>query len=210
MYNVEYHDTNFLLQKKATHSTIITKARLLTINTRHIIPNIRHIIPNTRPLTTNHANIIPNTRPLTTNNANQQMVADNIDLAKKQMQTISRITKNWLKVESKEIVHEEFPPYESIIIYHRNKQLLASPMKNVSLSDETKNFEKIIEQNNYSNTYLKIIGTKLDRIKNKIDPIKPTTKLDIEKPLFTPHEIPPKLHVSFKKDNTNVCVCIYI
>ena len=31
-------------------------------------------------------------------------------------------------------------------------------MKNVSLSDETKNFEKIIEQNNYSNTYLKIIG----------------------------------------------------
>ena len=57
-------------------------------------------------------------------------------------------------------------------------------MKNVSLSDETKNFEKIIEQNNYSNTYLKIIGTKLDRIENKIDPIKPITKLDIEKPLF--------------------------
>jgi hypothetical protein len=204
LYNVGYHDTNFLLQKEVTHRTIITKARLLTTNTRHIIPNIRHIIPNTRPLTTNHANIIPNTRPLTTNNANQQMVADNIDLAKKQMQTISRTTKNWLKVESKEIVHEEFPPYESIIIYHRNQQLLASPMKNVSLSDETKNFEKIIEQNNYSNTYLKIIGTKLDRIKNKIDPIKPTTKLDIEKPLFTPHEIPPKLRVSFKKDNTDL------
>ena len=176
----------------------------MTTNTRHIIPNIRHIIPNTRPLTTNHANIIPNTRPLTTNNANQQMVADNIDLTKKQMQIINRTTKNLLKVESKEIVHEEFPPYESIIILHRNQQLLASPMKNVNLSDETKNFEKIIEQNNYSNTYLKIIGTKLDRIKNKIDPIKPTTKLDIEKPLFTPHEIPPKLRVSFKKDNTDL------
>ena len=77
-------------------------------------------------------------------------------------------------------------------------------MKNVSLSDETKNFEKIIEQNNYWNTYLKIIGTKLDRIENKIDPIKPTTKLDIEKPLFTPHEIPPKLRVSFKKDNIDL------
>ena len=61
-----------------------------------------------------------------TNNANQQVV-DNIDLTKKQMQTINRITKNWLKVESKEIAHEEFPPYESIIINHRNQQLLASP-----------------------------------------------------------------------------------
>ena len=43
-----------LLQKenKATHRTIITKARPLTTNTRHIIPN---------------------TRSLTTNNANQQL-----------------------------------------------------------------------------------------------------------------------------------------
>ena len=55
------------------------------------------------------------------------MVADNIDLAKRQMQTINRTTKIWLKVESKEIVHEEFPPYESIIINYRNQQLLAPP-----------------------------------------------------------------------------------
>ncbi len=47
------------------------------------------------------------------------MVADNVYLAKKQMQTINKTTKNWLKVESKEIVHEEFPPYKSIIINHR-------------------------------------------------------------------------------------------
>jgi hypothetical protein len=60
------------------------------------------------------------------NYANQQ---DNIDLVKKQMQTINRTTQNWLKVESKEVVHEEFPPYESIIINHRNQQLLASPIK---------------------------------------------------------------------------------
>jgi hypothetical protein len=67
-----------LLQKedKATHRTIITKARPLTTNTRPIIPN---------------------TRPITTNNANQQMVADDIDLAKKQKQTINRTTKNCLK-----------------------------------------------------------------------------------------------------------------
>ena len=55
-----------------------------------------------------------------------------------------------------------------------------------------------IEQNNYSNTYLKVIGEKLDRIENKVDPvtIKSTNKnLDIEKPLFTPHEIPPELRI---------------
>jgi hypothetical protein len=135
------------------------------------------------------------------NNINQQ---DNKDLTKKQMQTINRITQNWLKVKNKEVIHEEFPPYESIIINHRNHQLIAFLIKNASLSDEIKIFEKIIEQNNYSNTYLKVIGAKLDRIENKIDPIKPTTKLNIEKPLFTPHEIPRKLCVSFKKDNTDL------
>jgi hypothetical protein len=102
---------------------------------------------------------------------------DNKDLEKKQMQTINRTTQNWLKVENKEVVHEEFPPYESIVISHRNYQLVASPIKNASLIDKIKKFEKIIEQNNYSNTYLKVIGAKLDRIENKIDPIKTTTKL---------------------------------
>jgi hypothetical protein len=103
-------------------------------------------------LATNHQNNIATKQTLMViNNANQQ---DNKDLEKKQMQTINRTTQNWLKVENKEIVHEEFPPYESIVISHRNYQLVASPIKNASLSDEIKNFEKIIEQNNYSNTYL--------------------------------------------------------
>jgi hypothetical protein len=38
---------------------------------------------------------------MTTNHTNEQMVADNMYLAKKQMQTINRTTKNWLKVERK-------------------------------------------------------------------------------------------------------------
>ena len=147
-----------------------------------------------RSIITNHKFMTTNTRSMITNHANQQMIADNMYLAKKQMQTINRTTKNWLKVESKETAHEEFPPYESIIINHRNQQLVASPMKYVSLSDEAKNFEKIIEQNNYSNTYLKIIGAKLDRIKNKIDPIKPIAKLDIEKP-FSHHMKYPQNYV---------------
>ncbi len=71
--------TKYLLQKEdnVTYRTIITKARPLTTNTRHIILN---------------------TRPMITNNSNQQMVVDNVDLPKKQMQTINRTTKNWLKV----------------------------------------------------------------------------------------------------------------
>jgi hypothetical protein len=43
---------------------------------------------------------------MTINNTNQQ---DKINLVKKQMQTINRTTQNWLKVEDKEIVDEEFP-----------------------------------------------------------------------------------------------------
>ena len=187
-------NTNSLLQKQATHRHIpLTSQNTIIIKDK----TTTHTSPKTLPLnslTKTHACDIPDTSHnklltpkqqitdnihlttkqtlMTINNTNQQ---DNINLGKKQMQTINRTTQNWLKVESKEIVHEEFPPYESIIINHRNQQLLASPIKNVSLSDETKNFEKIIEQNNYSNTYLKIIGAKLDRIENKIDPIKPTT-----------------------------------
>ena len=57
--------------------------------------------------------------PMTINNTNQQVI-DNIDLAKKQMQTINRTTKNWLKVENKEVVYEEFPPYIYIYIFLKN------------------------------------------------------------------------------------------
>jgi hypothetical protein len=118
-----------------------------------------HSPPNVQPLTKNHASdtiisshaystsgllSLPSDKMhLTTNqqdknsmtlmvinNANQQ---DNKDLDKRQMQTINRTTQNWLKVENKEVVHEEFPPYESIVISHRNHQLIASPIKKCKL-----------------------------------------------------------------------------
>ena len=56
----------------------------------------------------------------------------------------------------------------------------------------------IIEQNNYSNTYLKVIDEKLNKIEDKVDPIKPSKTFDIEKPLFTSYEILSKLKFSFK------------
>jgi hypothetical protein len=154
-------NTNSLLQKEATykHRPLTSQNTIIgDKTTTHTPPNI---LPS-NPLTKKHAcensdtshnklltlkqqvtnNSTTKQTFMVINNTNQQ---DNIDLAKKQMQTINRTTQNWLKVESKEVVHEEFSPYESIIISHRNQQLLASPIKNASLSDETKNFEKIIE-----------------------------------------------------------------
>jgi phage gp45-like len=89
---------------------IVTKDK--TTNNAHIVSNTPSLT-RTRLLTPNYA-IINNIHfatkqtSMTINNTNQQ-VTDNIDLAKKQMQTINRTTKNWLKVESKEVVHEKFP-----------------------------------------------------------------------------------------------------
>jgi hypothetical protein len=201
-----------LLPSSTDNISLATKRKSLTSQNTKISNTIP---PNIPPLAKIHASdIIDSSHAcsnshnsllyLTSDNMNLTTKQDNIDLVKNHIQTINRTTQNWLKVENKEVIHEEFPPYESIIINHRNHQLIASPIKNASLIDEIKNFEKITEQNNYSNTYLKVIGAKLDRIENKIDPIKPTTKLNIEKPLFTPHEIPPKLRFSFKKDNTDL------
>jgi len=49
-------------------------------------------------------------------------------------------------------MHEKYPPYESILITHKITQVIASPIKRVSLTDENKNSENIIQHNNY--TYL--------------------------------------------------------
>jgi hypothetical protein len=116
-----------------------------------------HTPPNILPLTKNHASdtiisshaystsglmSLPSDKMhLTTNQQDKNsmtsltpkyQITDNTHLDKKQMQTINRTTQNWLKVENKEVVHEEFPPYESIVVSHRNHQLVASPIKKVS------------------------------------------------------------------------------
>jgi hypothetical protein len=44
-----------VVQKEATHRTVITKDRTIITKDRTLTTNTRHIIPNTRPLTTNHA-----------------------------------------------------------------------------------------------------------------------------------------------------------
>jgi hypothetical protein len=81
-----------------------------------------------------------------------------IDINK--INTVSRTKNSWIKVQNNEVVHEEYPPYESITLSHRGSQIIASPIKKVSLSDDNKNMENIIQQNTFTNTYIKVLGDK--------------------------------------------------
>jgi hypothetical protein len=119
--------------------------------------------------------------------------------------TISRAKNNWMKLQINEVVHEEYPPYESITLSHRGSQIAASPLKKASLSDDNKNMDNIIQQNNFTNTYIKVLGDKLERIENQINPLTiKNQEKEIERPLFIPYETPPNLQFSLKNNNTEL------
>jgi len=46
--------------------------------------------------------------------------------------------------------------------------VLVTPIKRPSLSDDNKNLGSIIQQNNYTNTYLKSFGQKLQDIEDRL------------------------------------------
>ena len=105
-------------------------------------------------------------------------------------------TLSWTKTENHEKVYQTYPPFESITLNQNSGvQVLVTPIKRPSLSDDKKNLDSIIQQNNYTNTYLKSIGQKLQDIEDKLTP--PSTSIKKENasntPLFIPHEIPPHL-----------------
>ena len=81
---------------------------------------------------------------------------------------------------------------------------MATPIKRPSLSDDNKNLDSIIQQNNYTNIYLKSIGQKLQDIEDKITPHSTSIKKENESntPLFIPHEIPPYLRSPLKRPMT--------
>jgi len=89
----------------------------------------------------------------------------------REINTISRAKNSWIKLQTNEIIHEEYIPYESITLTHRGSQSVASPLKKASLSDNNKNMDNIIQQNNFTNTYIKVLGEKLERIENQINPL---------------------------------------
>ena len=45
-------------------------------------------------------------------------------------------------------------------------KVLSTPIKRPNLSDDNKNLDSIIQQNNYTNIYLKSIGQKLQDIED--------------------------------------------
>jgi hypothetical protein len=68
----------------------------------------------------------------------------------REINTINRAKNSWIKLQINEIIHEEYPPYESITLSHRWLQVVASPIKKASLSNDNKNLDNIIQQNNFT------------------------------------------------------------
>ena len=68
-------------------------------------------------------------------------------------------------------MYQTYPSFESIILNQNNRvQVLTTPIKRPSLSDDNKNVDSIIQQNNYTNTYLKATGQKLQDIEDRLTP----------------------------------------
>ena len=110
-------------------------------------------------------------------------------------------TSKWT-IENKTIVESSHPPKENILINVGNDLIKASPFKKPPTKLPEKDDErKIIEQNNYTNKCLNVIGDQLDKIENKIDSIniKPDS-IKIETPLIKAQEL--KTDLSLKTSQT--------
>ena len=85
---------------------------------------------------------------------------------------------NFVK-EDKTTVRSTHPPLETVLITCQKAEVKASPFK---IADDQTLIISLIEQNNFTNESLHIIGQQLDRTKEKIDEKTPISKL--EKPLI--------------------------
>ena len=99
-----------------------------------------------------------------------------MDYHNKKISVIEKILSQ-TKTENHEQVYQTYPPFESIILNQNSGvQVLATPIKRPSLSDDNKSLDNIIQQNNYTNTYLKTIGQKLQDIEDRITPLSTSIK----------------------------------
>ena len=127
-----------------------------------------------------------------------------MDYYNKKISVIEKIL-SWTKTKNHEKVYQTYPPFESIILNRNNEvQVLATSIKRPSLSDNNKNLDSIIQQNNYTNTCLKTIGQKLQDIEDRLTPSSTSIKEENASniPLFIPHEIPLHLRAPLKKPMT--------
>ncbi|CAL2257670.1 unnamed protein product [Prunus armeniaca] len=96
---------------------------------------------------------------------------------------LKTLTKEKWKLIDRSVVEASHPPVDTIIINHRNTPILASPFKTYENDDESK---RLIEQKNYTNQSLIVIGKQLDTIETKIDKISSPeikSKTKVEKPI---------------------------
>lgn len=107
-------------------------------------------------------------------------------------QKIKTLTQEkWEKEDNTKVISTH-PPVETIVINHKNAKVIASPYKIPESKDANK---MVIEQNNYTNTRLIVIGKQLDKIESKVDKLIPqeiTLKLKKEKPLVKFQELKPE------------------
>ena len=107
-------------------------------------------------------------------------------------------TSKWTKPD-KTSVESSHPPKENILIKVGNELVKASPFKHAPTKLPEKDEErKIIEQNNYTNKCLNVIGDQLDKIENKIDLI--STKPGFLK-TETPFDKNSRIKTQFKSKN---------
>ena len=73
---------------------------------------------------------------------------------------------NFVKEVDKAIVRSSHPPLETVLItcQDQNMEVKASPFK---IADDQTSITSIIEQNNFTNESLHVIGQQLDRIEKK-------------------------------------------
>ncbi|CAL8990427.1 unnamed protein product [Prunus brigantina] len=96
---------------------------------------------------------------------------------------LKTLTKEKWKMTDMTEVEASHPPVETIVINHKGAPIPASPFKAFETGDSNR---KLIEQNNYANQSIIVIGKQLDKIETKIDKISsPETKSKpkIEKPI---------------------------
>jgi hypothetical protein len=114
-------------------------------------------------------------------------------LQKVKPSVLNVIKKPFVLAKDNTIVKASHPPVETLRVKGKDDTVvIASPYK-ASKNDPTHSeTRKIIEQNNFSNQSLHIIGQQLDRIEEKIEsskiikkPIPLAVKKDIEKPLIS-------------------------
>ncbi|GAV77051.1 hypothetical protein CFOL_v3_20523 [Cephalotus follicularis] len=125
---------------------------------------------------------------------NQQENKKKITNENKQIFMNQKSTTTWVTTDNKviEVIH---PLSEKIQLNIQNNKIQAAPFKLQTENSNTpvtvNETDKIIEQNNYTNRHLQIIGSQLFRIETLIHKTSDTkTKPQTSKPLFTPYTIP--------------------